>query len=88
MNDSKRLTVLWFPRDKLAPSVVGNTSDGEPGGCDGMLILSPTQQGYSSQAQRVGDPEEIVAFIRVRRTARRPFPDPLPHHVPSHRRSC
>jgi hypothetical protein len=55
MNDSKRLTVLWFPRDKLAPSVVGNTSDGEPGGCDGMLILSPTQQGYSSQAQRVGD---------------------------------
>ena len=61
MNDSKRLTVLWFPRDKLAPSVVGNTSDGEPGGCDGMLILSPTQQGYS---------QETVTFLRVRRTDR------------------
>ena len=79
MNDSKRLTVLWFPRDKLAPSVVGNTSDGEPGGCDGMLILSPAREGYC---------QETVTLIRVRRTARHPFPHPLPHHVPSHRRSC
>jgi hypothetical protein len=44
------------------------------GGCDGILILSPNQQGYS---------QDTVTFIRVRKTARRPFPDPLPHHVPS-----
>ena len=79
VGQSKTLTVLEFSRDKLAPLFVGDTVDGATGGCDGMLILSPTQQGYS---------QETVTFIRVRRTARRPFPDPLPHHVPSHRRSC
>ena len=79
VGQSKTLTVLEFSRDKLAPLFVGETVDGATGGCDGMLILSPTQQGYS---------QDTVTFIRVRKTARRPFPDPLPHHVPSHRRSC
>jgi hypothetical protein len=26
---SKTLTVLWFPRDRLAPSLVGDTAGGE-----------------------------------------------------------
>ena len=55
VGESKTLTVLEFSRDKLPPQFVGATVTGAPGGCDGMLILSPTQQGYSSQAQRVGD---------------------------------
>ena len=55
VNQSKTLTVLSFSRDQLAPATVGDTADGATGGCDGILILSPTQQGYSSQAQRVGD---------------------------------
>ena len=79
VNQSKTLTVLSFSRDQLAPATVGDTADGATGGCDGILILSPNQQGYS---------QDTVTFIRVRKTARRPFPDPLPHHVPSHRRSC
>ena len=61
VGQSKTLTVLEFSRDKLAPLFVGETVDGATGGCDGMLILSPTQQGYS---------QETVTFLRVRRTDR------------------
>ena len=61
VGQSKTLTVLEFSRDKLAPLFVGDTVDGATGGCDGMLILSPTQQGYS---------QETVTFLRVRRTDR------------------
>ena len=50
VGQSKTLTVLEFSRDKLAPLFVGDTVDGATGGCDGMLILSPTQQGYSHVA--------------------------------------
>ena len=79
VGQSKTLTVLEFSRDKLAPQFVGATVTGAPGGCDGMLILSPAREGYC---------QETVTLLRVRRTARHPFPHPLPHHVPSHRRSC
>ena len=54
VNQSKTLTVLSFSRDQLAPATVGDTADGATGGCDGILILSPTQQGYS-QRTRSGD---------------------------------
>ena len=79
VGQSKTLTVLEFSRDKLAPQFVGATVTGATGGCDGMLILSPAREGYC---------QETVTLLRVRRTARHPFPHPLPHHVQSHRRSC
>ena len=79
VGESKTLTVLEFSRDKLPPQFVGATVTGAPGGCDGMLILSPAREGYC---------QEAVTLIRVRRTARHPFPHPLSHHVPSHRRYC
>ena len=57
VNQSKTLTVLSFSRDQLAPATVGDTADGATGGCDGILILSPTQQGYSQRTlgTRSGD---------------------------------